>query len=50
MFEFKDFQRFIEMRGEYQDVPSTLLPSFKLYCGSVLAVVINQVGEKIYST
>jgi hypothetical protein len=48
MFEFKDFQRFIEMRGEYESIPSTLLPSLKLYCGGLIAAVINLAGERFY--
>jgi len=48
MFEFKDFKWFIEMRGEYANIPSSLLPSFKLFCGAILSIVIHFVGEAFY--
>ena len=48
MFEFKDFQRFIELRGEYKSISSTILPSLKLYCFGLVAAGINLLGEQFY--
>lgn len=38
--EFSDFKRFIEQKGEYENLPSTILPSIKNYVISIACLAL----------
>lgn len=40
-YEFNDYKNFIELKKEYANIPSTILPSLKKFITALFFVLIN---------
>ena len=47
-FEFSDYKRFIERSHEYENIPSPILPSLKMFATSMSCLIIYVIGNNFF--